>query len=150
MPFHRPRTALEAKFSLEFAVSCALLHGAVGLQQLEDEVVTSQEVQRLIERVSIEITDEVDPDYPVGALYDEIRLTLDDGRVLTTPRVRYATGHADAPLPTAALKAKFDDCAQAGGVPAGVADALFDAMQRIDSLAGVQDVPGLPTRKAAA
>ena len=150
MPFHRPRTALEAKFSLEFAVSCALLHGAVGLQQLEDEVVTSQEVQRLIERVSIEITDEVDPDYPVGALYDEIRLTLDDGRVLTTPRVRYATGHADAPLPTAALKAKFDDCAQAGGVPSGVADALFDAMQRIDSLAGVQDVPGLPTRKAAA
>jgi len=150
MPFHRPKTALEAKFSLEFAVTCALLHGAVGLQQLRDEVVTSPDVQRLMGKVSTEITDEIDPDYPVGALYDEIRITLDDGTVLMTPRVRHATGHADEPLSSAELKAKFDDCARAGGVSQDVADALFEVIQRIDSVAGVRDVPGLPTRKAAA
>jgi 2-methylcitrate dehydratase PrpD len=150
MPFHRPRTALEAKFSLEFAVACALVHGAVGLQQLQDEVVMSPALLGLYDKVSIMITDEVDPDYPVGALYDEIRITLDDGTVLTTPRVRHASGHADAPLRPEVLKAKFDDCARAGSIPPETAEAIFAALQGVDDLTGVAALPVLSSRRAAA
>lgn len=141
MPFHRPRTALEAKFSLEFAVCCALTRGAVGLMQLTDEVVADPSLQALMQKVRIEITDEIDPDYPVGALNDLVRITLDDGTVLETPKIRHATGNANAPLPPGELRAKFDDCAAFGGVPDGFRDALFGAMQRIDALPGAAALP---------
>lgn len=141
MPFQRPQTALEAKFSLPFAVSCALLHGQVGLMQLKDDVVRAPALQRLIGLVETETTEEFDPGYPAAAPYDIVRITLDDGRTLETPKVVRATGHADVPLPVAELKAKFDDCAAFGRVDAGQRDALWSAMQRLDALRGTGDIP---------
>jgi 2-methylcitrate dehydratase PrpD len=141
MPFRKPRTALEAKFSLQFAVACALHHGAVGLMQLKDEVVNAPALQALMGKVQTVLTDELDPEYPIAALNDIVHVTLDDGRVISSPKVRYASGHANAPLSTEAIWGKFVDCAAYGGIGPDKARTLFDAMQRIDALAGVKNIP---------
>ena len=148
MPFHRPSTALEAKFSLEFAAACALKHGAVGLDQLTDRVVRDPSLQDLMRRVEIETTEDYDPHYAGAARADVVRVHLDDGRVLESPAIARASGHADRPLSAAELRQKFDACARAGGVDAGYAGALFAAMQRIDSLGTVADIPDRPTGMA--
>ena len=143
MNFHAPQTALEAKFSLEFAAACALLHGKVGLSELTDAVVRSAPIQALIARTALDRTTETDPAYPGAAPADFVTLTFEDGATLRSPPVRRASGHADAPLPVAGLWAKFADCAAAGRVDESRAHAFFDCMQRIDRLASTDDIPQL-------
>ena len=143
MPFHRPRTGLEAKFSLEFATAAPLLRGKVGLAELADDFVRSSDLQALMDKVEIETTEVYDPDYPVAAHEARVRIVLDDGTELTTPPVRRATGHAEVPLPLEQIWRKFADCAAAAGIADAPARRLFDEMQRIDRLesaASVHDV----------
>ena len=89
---------------------------------------------------SIETTAEFEPEWRDAAPFDEILFTLDDGREVATPRVRRATGHADTPLAPQEIWGKFLGCARQAGVEAAQAQALFDAMQRIDTLGSVQDI----------
>ena len=140
MPYHLPQNALQAKFSLEFAIASALVNRAVGFAELVDGMVRSEVLQFLMSKVSIQTTAEFEPSWRDAAPYDEIRFTLDDGRELVTPQVRRATGHADTPLALHELRAKFLGCAQRAGVSEVDALSLFDAMQHIDTLHGVEAI----------
>lgn len=141
MPFHAPRTALEAKFSLEFAVAASLLRGKVGLAELDDAFVTAAPTQALMHKVRITTTAEFDPSYPGAAPADFVQLRMTDGSVHVTDQVRRASGHADLPLTREQLWSKFSECAGVAGMTAHGAQPLFDAMQRIDSLPGSDAIP---------
>ena len=143
MPFHAPRTALEAKFSLEFCVAAAILRGKVGLFELTDAFVQSPEVQALMRKVRIATTTDSDPSYPGAAPADFVRLALADGSERVTEKVRRASGHADMPLDSAQLWSKFSECAQVAGVSGPQAKHFFDAMQAVDGLQGVEDIPSV-------
>ncbi len=143
MPYHLPQDTLQAKFSIEFAIASALVHDAVGFTQLSDAVVQSAVIQQLMARVVIETTAEFEPAWRDAAPFDVVTFTLDDGRAVSTPQVRRATGHADTPLTPQALRDKFLGCTLQAGVQEAQGCALFDAMQRIDSLSGIEEI-GLP------
>jgi 2-methylcitrate dehydratase PrpD len=133
MPYHTASKPEEAKFSLEFAVACALLHGRVGLSELTPEAIRAPALQALLQKVQVVTTTEYDPDYPVAAPVDFVTVTFRDGRQLTTPPVKRATGHADVPLPAEALCAKFEDCATFTGMDRARARTLFELAQRVDT-----------------
>jgi aconitate decarboxylase len=107
---HSPSTAIAAKFSIEFALACALLNQRVGLRDLTDKFVRSAAVRDLMNRVAIDI----DPVEQAGtsgyAPYDTVQLKLADGTVLDSAQVRHAKGDPQAPLSTDELWVKFDDC----------------------------------------
>ncbi len=129
---HAPKTGLEAKFSLEFAVASALVAGRVGLGELTDDFVAQPTVRELMGKVRIATEDSQCPIEPIFALNDRVQLVLRDGRTLDSGEIRFARGNAMAPLADADLRAKFVDCAgRAAGVDAG---ALYD---RIANLGGV-------------
>jgi hypothetical protein len=65
-----------------------------------------------------------------------VRLVLDDGSEVRTTPVARATGHADVPLPTEQIWAKFADCAATAAVPVSAARRLFEQMQTVDRLPG--------------
>jgi aconitate decarboxylase len=140
MPYHLPQDTLQAKFSIEFAIASALVHGAVGFAQLTDAVVCSPQVQRLMGLVRTETTDAFEPGWRDAAPFDEVVFTLDDGSTVRTPQVRRPAGHADLPLSVDALWEKFRGCARHAGVADGAARPLFDALQRVDRLAGAADI----------
>ena len=140
MPYHLPQDTLQAKFSLEFAIASALVHNAVGFAQLTDAVVQSDVIQQLMAKVVIATTTDFEPVWRDAAPFDVVAFTLDDDRVVATPEVRRAVGHADTPLAIQALWAKFLGCAQHAGVGEPAARTLFDAMQRIDQLAGPDEI----------
>ncbi len=50
LTYHRPRSGLEGKFSLEFCVSAALLDGKVGVRQFTDERVVGEDISEAISR----------------------------------------------------------------------------------------------------
>ena len=141
MPFISPKDAHQAKFSLQFAVASALVHGAVGFRELTDAVVQSAVIQALMPKICSVTTDAYEPGWRDAAPFDIVHVTLDDGSAVSSPQLRRPKGHADLPLSTEELRAKFMGCAAHGG--AGTVDAgrLFEAMQRIDKLAGPRDIP---------
>ena len=141
MPYHLPQDALQAKFSLEFAIASALVHGAVGFSELTDACVRNPFMQSLMQCVTIRTTEEFEPEWRDAAPFDIFHFTLDDGSVVSTPKVRRPKGHFDTPLSTEELWAKFRGCAAHGHVGQSAATALFEAMQGVDRLAGPQAIP---------
>ena len=141
MPHHRPQDSLQAKFSLEFAVACALLRGRVGLAELRDEVVRDAQVQRLMAAVEIQTTEDFEPGWRDAAPFDQVFVHLDDGTVRESPAVRRPLGHADRPFsPEQTAQKCLDNLAHAGLQPAA-AQALLHAFQGLDACPDARTLP---------
>lgn len=136
---HRPQTGLDAKFSEEFAMATAVIVGRVGLAELSDGFVARPDVQALMSKVRVHATAEPDPEDPVFAREDGVRVVLTSGKSLSR-RIRYARGHAREPLREDELWAKFRDCVE----PQAGEDRtheLFDALRTIDRISGTAALP---------
>ena len=139
---HRPQTGLEAKFSMEFAMACALVAGRAGLTELTDAFVRRADIQSLFERVSVDPDDREDPATPGYTPDDVVTVETVNGMLLQSRNITSVRGGPQQPLTCEELWVKFDDCLRVGacGVPAR---ALFDALMSLDRLAHVSRLPGL-------
>ncbi|HEX6440767.1 MAG TPA: MmgE/PrpD family protein [Stellaceae bacterium] len=105
-----PQSGLDAKFSVQYCLARALLQGRIRLEDFEAEAFREPEVRALMRRIHAAPHPETEAGggEPLGA---EVRVTLEDGKVLTE-RVGAALGRGpDNPLPVDALVQKFADCA---------------------------------------
>ncbi|MQB02349.1 MAG: hypothetical protein GEU78_19345 [Actinobacteria bacterium] len=59
-----PRSVVDAQFSLPFAVAVALIHGRAGLDEYQPEVIASDAVREVMERVECVGDAELDRHYP--------------------------------------------------------------------------------------
>jgi len=66
----------KAKFSLQFAVASALVEGAVGLNQLTDQVVAKDDVREQFSKLKISINEQNCPIEPAFSYADRVRLKL--------------------------------------------------------------------------
>jgi 2-methylcitrate dehydratase PrpD len=130
---HRPRTALEGKFSIEFALAAMLVAGKLTLSELDDAFVCSPEVQTLIEKVEI-VHDDREDAVTGYAPYDELTVHMRDGSRLST-RVSDTGGSSAKPLSSDELFSKFSACLDAGGFTQD-ASAFFGALSVIDQDTG--------------
>ncbi len=133
---HRPQNAIAAKFSIEFALACALLNGRVGLRDLMDKYVQSTAVQQVMKRVAIDINPVEEAGTSGYAPHDYVQIHLADGEVMRSDNVRYALGDPHAPLPKENLWAKFEDCVAWSNLKID-AKALFAQLQQLEKLASV-------------
>jgi len=138
----RPRTGLEAKFSIEFAMASGLVAGRAGLSELTDGFVQGDAVQRLIRCVEV-ITTDAQMDGSIFSPFDRVTLTLADGRTLESAKVVAARGDAELPLSRDELWGKFEDCLAQGAYGGDEARALFDALDDMPNLASMADLPSL-------
>src|SRR5204863_5630592 len=93
---HRPRTELEAKFSMEFCLAILLLTRKAGLAEFTDAVVNRPDVQAMIERIEFGVHPEAE-----AAGYDKmttlVEVELTDGRTLAG-RADFSKGSPANPL----------------------------------------------------
>lgn len=139
---HLPQTGLEAKFSMEFAMACAIVAGRAGLTELTNDFVRRAEIQSLMQRVSVDPDDRVDPAAPGYTPDDLVTVETDNGKRLESRKITTVRGGPEHPLEREELWAKFDDCLRVGatGVPAR---PLFDSLMSLDQLVHVSRLPGL-------
>ncbi len=145
MPFRKPQTGLEAKFSAEFTAAAGLIAGALGFDQLEDSFVQRPDVQVLMDRVERTVGPDDDPVYASGARADIVHLELKDGSTVSSREVTRWRGHAENPMTTDELKAKFMDCASRQLEPAAAA-ALFELLHDIADLPSCDALPVVTPR----
>jgi len=105
-----PDSALAAKFSVQYCVARALLHGKVVLDHFEGDTFREPVVRELLPRVHAApyAGKPFDEDDPFDA---EVKITLKDGRAFTEKVDRPLGRTSDNPIAPEHMKAKFEDCA---------------------------------------
>jgi 2-methylcitrate dehydratase PrpD len=135
---HRPRTGLQGKFSLEYALAACLLDGRLNLATFTDEAVQRPEAQELLVRVTAETSDRTPAGPPEwDGYFAVVGVRTNDGRELVE-RVDRARGHADRPLGESDLRAKFSDCLRFAGLH-DADDDLFSILRTMRTCGSVRD-----------
>ena len=75
----RPATAAEARFSIQYVVATALLHGSVRLAAFTPQRLTDPEIRQLMTRVELSVEPELDAAFP-GRRAARITMETTDGR----------------------------------------------------------------------
>jgi 2-methylcitrate dehydratase PrpD len=136
-----PQSGLDAKFSVQYCLARALLHGRIMLEHFEGAAFRDPAAQALMRRVHAAPHPETGSasEEHLGA---EVRITFEDGKTIAQ-RVGAALGRGpDNPLPADALAAKFADCAARALPPAQV-----EKLQRL--LLQLDEAPSLRAVTAA-
>lgn len=139
---HAPRTPLEARYSVEFAVVSGLVARAAGFDQLDESFIHSPLVQRLMARTTIALREDRSADDPVFSGADRVVVHTVDGHVFDSGDVAFARGHAKLPLTESELACKFLQCAASADIAAG--QDLFDMLRQMDRIADMRAVAALP------
>lgn len=100
----RPKTSIDAKFSIPFVVATALVHGDVRLRHFSREALQEERTLKLAERVIIE----VDKGLAGGSGVVELRAR---GKAFKEQTPQFAYGHPESPMGMEDVIKKFIDCA---------------------------------------
>lgn len=137
----RPKTAFEAKFSMEFAMASSVVARNVGLSQLTDEFVASGDVQNLIRRVFITTTTET-LNGSAFAASDSVEIRTTAGNTVTSGPVVHARGSAQLPLSRKELLQKFADCL-GDRFDANIKSTSFEKLMNLERLNGTAELLSL-------
>ncbi len=137
LPYHRPKTGTEGKFSLEHCIAAALIDGEVRLAQFSDERVAAPDIQNFIPRVKYyhppELGDTMDPLVPVT-----VTIRLKNGTKYSRT-VQFPKGAPQNPLRQADVQDKFQDCAQRI-LPAEKITELMTLLSRLEKVEKVNSI----------
>jgi 2-methylcitrate dehydratase PrpD len=84
--------------------------------------------------VRVVTPDDTDPEEPLFARSDRVRVRLRDGRTLEGAEIRHARGHARNPVSDQELQAKFADCV-GDRLPADRRNALLQRLRTLERTA---------------
>jgi 2-methylcitrate dehydratase PrpD len=129
LKYPRPETALEAKFSMQFACASALVYGEVSLHRLSAASLSDVRVARLMDVVEVHDEERACPLEPTFAFADRVVIELADGTRVDSGEIRFARGHAALPLEPAEVEAKVLQC-----VPPEQRDMAADVVARLRRL----------------
>jgi len=136
---HRPGTALEGKFSMEYCMARAIIDGDMRIVQFTEEKVLDPAVQELLKKVRYV--------HPPGAedrsLAEKVVVILRDGTQYSH-EVLYAKGSPENPLTHEELTTKYRDCA--GTVlPPEVKERSLEMVFNIEELGDITELCELIT-----
>lgn len=131
-----PNDALEAKFSMPFALAVLLVHGRAGLGEFTDKVVASSAIRATLPKIRHE-TYEPQKDYGNFTSFIEVRLT--DGRVLAG-RADHGKGSPHRPLTDEDIVHKFLGGAAHAALPEDRARSLLALVERLEDLEDVNQL----------
>jgi len=126
-----------AKFSLQYCVACALARGRVGLDDFRPEALEDETVRRLMARVSVGLSEELDGRYP-QEWPARVRVALDDGCEFAQ-LVEVPKGDPENPLTQAELEEKFGLLITGTGYEE-MADVLIEGVNRLERLERVRQL----------
>ncbi len=137
----QPTSGLEAKFSVQYCVSRALLNGKVVLDDFEADAYRDPVTQAML--LKVRAKPYTGPVFCADDPFDaEVKVTLRDGRVLHARVDRPLGRTAENPIGLEALEAKFIDCASRVLAPDAAA-ALCRKFRALEQLASVRELTSM-------
>jgi 2-methylcitrate dehydratase PrpD len=149
---HHPTTGLEAKFSMEFAMSILLVEGKAGLSQFTDAVVQRTDVRDMIQRVSFYVDPEFDKQASQGGNFQAvlveggiIKIHMKDGKIISG-RTQPAKGSPENPMTYDEVADKFRGNAEFAMWPAAKAESVIELVKSLESVPDLSKLTAALTR----
>jgi 2-methylcitrate dehydratase PrpD len=138
---HRPKTGLQAKFSMEFCLAILLLDGKADQTKFTDAVANRDDVQKMIERIHFYVDPEAEK-----AGYDKmttiLKITLKDGRTISG-RADFGRGSPTNPMTYDEVAEKFRGCAAFAEWPSAKANQVIELVRKLEDLPDVRTLTAL-------
>jgi 2-methylcitrate dehydratase PrpD len=141
------KTELEAKFCPPFMLSSIALRRKAGIHEFTDEFVSSEPVQRMMERVEL-IMDPAIEAKGFDRIRSIVEVDLKDGRPLVQPSDERYRGGPERPFTRQELRDRFEECAGLVLPPSQI-DEAFGAIESIDTLKDIRALVKLLTPSAS-
>jgi 2-methylcitrate dehydratase PrpD len=135
-----PRSTLDAKFSVQYCVARALMHGAVTFEHFEGEAFRDPQARALLQRIEARPHD-YQPKGMAEHFQAEMIVTTTDGQRHTT-RVEQPLRGPQNLVPPDRLESKFRDCA-AKVLQPGAIGRVYDMLQSFETLSDVRQASKL-------
>ena len=132
---HRPKNALNAKFSMEFCMAILLLERKAGLNEFTDEVVQRSDVQDLLQRVNFSVDPEAEK-AGLNKMTSLIKIHLKGGKTISG-RADFAKGHPSNPMSYDETADKFRGCAEFAKWPKAKAESVIQIVRDLDNVPNV-------------
>jgi 2-methylcitrate dehydratase PrpD len=133
-----PQSGLDGKFSVQYVLARALMHGIVSLEHFSDAAVRDESARALMAKVNAQADDSLGRSAE-DHFYARVRVTDAAGETHEHFVDRPLGRDRDHPLPTGTLEAKFRDCARRALDEASTEEVLR-LCSTLDELADVGDV----------
>jgi 2-methylcitrate dehydratase PrpD len=147
--YPQPKTGLEGKFSLQYALAAGVLDGQYTLWSFTDEAVNRVSIRDLLARICVREEPRCAGDDPLletrssgSRGFVEVEARLADGRHETV-RVDQAPGHPSRELTWENIAAKFMDCAAQAHIDPAKAKHAFTILERLETCADIAEVVAL-------
>jgi len=108
----RPFTTEQAQYSLPFPVAAALVHGRVGVNEIEGEGLRNEKVTSLSARIKVVEVEQYNEEFPARR-FSHVIVKLIDGTVLDSGPTE-ADGDPESPLTDEQINEKFDRFSRSG------------------------------------
>ncbi|HEY6970436.1 MAG TPA: MmgE/PrpD family protein [Candidatus Angelobacter sp.] len=108
LPYERPQTGLEGKFSMNFCMAAALVYGEVTLETFQASQIQNASIQNLLPRITMRVYPDLGKQAP-ALTQATVTIRLRGGRVLTR-EANGARGYPNRPATREELEKKFLSC----------------------------------------
>ena len=145
MPYAMPKTGLEAKFSLQYSLATALVHGAATLKEYTEEKVLDPRVQELLPKIKVIAVEGVGiEDYTHCASGQMVTVKLKDGKEYSYDSVR-PRGHSSNPMDWDEVAEKFRACTEET-LAQKDAERCVELVGQFESLGNVAELMSILTK----
>ena len=136
-----PQSCLDAKFSVQYTLARALKDRTVKLEHFEGDHWKDPATRAILPKIHVATytTEQFPANNHFGA---EVKVTMTDGRVVSTKTDQALGRSVDKPLPADRLKEKFDNCAARALSSDNVA-RLYAAIQDFENANDVRAIAAL-------
>jgi 2-methylcitrate dehydratase PrpD len=132
-----PKTALDAKFSVQYCVARALMHGSVTFDHFADNALMQPELRALLARVQTRAHEHQPKD--MAEHYEGVvNIFTTDGQMFSA-RVDQPLRGPQNLAPPDRLESKFKDCAALALLPDAV-PRLYQQLQNLESLSNINQL----------
>lgn len=128
---HLPQNAIQAKFSLEFALAYRLIFGKLSLASFTDENVLAPEIQAMMMKIKMEVSPELAKLGFIGTAPIRLKVYLKNGDVVSLNN-DLAVGNPEKPLPEPVVREKFLDCSK-GVTDLKTAEKWYQILQNLEN-----------------
>lgn len=132
LPYHNATTGLEGKFSMEYCLAAALVHGRVGFDEFIDEKVNSPAIRAMHDKIHLYTHPDLRTPESVPHDFTDLVITHTDGRTFHG-RESYAKGDPRKRWGLDGFKGKFVSCATPA-LGADKASRTWDTALRLEAL----------------
>jgi 2-methylcitrate dehydratase PrpD len=146
----KPRTIVDAQFSIPYTVATAILKGGVFLDDFTEDAIKRPDILEMSARIVPIVSNDLDK-WPADVKPCEVQFITTE-RAQFSRRIDYAKGNPRNPVPYEEMRANFLACAERAHGHVCAADAIRarGMIENLESLASTADLSALVSGTAAA